>query len=330
MTINVDDEFLEAGANKLVTAHLPEIGGTYVARDTGSGSPVPTVIGSNAGHAIVNGGQSVVTNSAALTSATDWEITGYYDRLSVANYPLFRIYGQMTAAGAGYMAYLNYYANEVQLYKPTTWAAVGSPVAVFPMTLPADTSKLALKRVGAFVKVLLNDVERINFDDTAAAPSNLGLPGWGWNASGSGEGRIYRFTAVSSDPVPTIGGGVTLDALIAAGTLSTSAADMSGGVTLADLLAAGTLGPLPGALVTAPFRSTVTGQLLPNQPIAWCAALRVSDGQQVAILTGQQTNGAAVLSVQHGLIVPGVRYLLVTCDDTGNAYGVECILAAAA
>lgn len=145
------------------------------------------------------------------------------------------------------------------------------------------------------------------------------------------SGDFYAVSiALAPVPVaPTLGGGVTQDDATAAGSLSTSASDLSGGPTLDALAAAGTLSNQPGRIVTGQFRSPLTGLLMPNQAITWCSALRASDGLQVAVLTGQQTSGGAVLTIDHGALLPGAGYLLVAYVGT-QVYGAEYYVAGAA
>lgn len=150
----------------------------------------------------------------------------------------------------------------------------------------------------------------------------------GGDSSGTFSTALSHLSVVNATPPSEIGGNVTQDGNSAAGALTSSASDLAGGPTLDALTPAGTLSNQPGRIVTGEFRSPLTGLLMPDQAIAWCSALRASDGQQVATLTGQQTSGGAVLTVDHGALLPGVGYLLVAYVGT-TVYGAEYYVAGA-
>jgi hypothetical protein len=134
--------------------------------------------------------------------------------------------------------------------------------------------------------------------------------------------------AAESHPVtrtvtPTLTGTITLDNMAPTGSMSTAPLQsLSGTILLDDMLASGTLGLQPGVITSEPFKNW-SGTLLTGLTIPKVAVIRISDMSTVLSLTNQTTNGAGVLSITSGSLSPGVRYLLVTCDAAGTAFGAE-------
>ncbi|MEY2689766.1 MAG: hypothetical protein RL375_3965, partial [Pseudomonadota bacterium] len=137
-------------------------------------------------------------------------------------------------------------------------------------------------------------------------------------------GEDFFYPPPSSD----LTGNVTLAAAIAAGTLGSSASDLGGNVTLDPAVAAGTLGVQPGTLTTAPFRNKFTGALMPLTTIPKVAIVRVTDMVTVLTLVDVATGADSRLVVSNFAVVPGVKYLLVSCNSDGSAYGAEVATAA--
>ncbi len=124
-------------------------------------------------------------------------------------------------------------------------------------------------------------------------------------------------------PASTLSGGVTLDNISPSGSFSDAGpSGLSGGITLNDIAPSGAFGLAPGVLTSAPFKNW-SGALLASTTIPKVAVVRITDMATVLTLTDQSTDGSGVLSISNVAIVPGVSYLLITCDAAGTAFGCE-------
>ena len=195
-TTILDDTFDEASLTE-ITAHTPNIGGSYTARNvSGSGSPTLR-IAAGAGYAYAHSGSTGITNSAALT-ATDWDCTAEVDRVSSGAFPSFRVGCQMTEAGAGYMALISHYGPWIRLFKTTNWTTAGTHVAEWSGGLPSGAETTLLQKRGSVIKVFMNGVERISYTDGSPLTAG-GLTLFGWDGSGTSDGRIHRITTTQED-----------------------------------------------------------------------------------------------------------------------------------
>lgn len=131
--------------------------------------------------------------------------------------------------------------------------------------------------------------------------------------------RAVWACAVAIAPVQlpgTLTGDVALNAVVAAGSLASSSSDLSGNVVLDAALPAGTLGVAPGVLTLGPVHHPITGVRADGATLPWVSVTRLSDGQQVAILTAQTVNGSGNLVLTHGSIMPGVAYAGLLYDGS--------------
>ena len=189
-TTHVDDLF-DSASEVLLAAHSPDIGGTWTPRVGGNDFRV----GASTGYAWAYAGYAAVSNSAALAS-TDWDITGYFDRVSSGAFPGFRVFAQMTTGGVGYMLVMGHYGEWIRLFKTTDWSTGGTHVAETALTTPSGTTTIQLQKRGAAIKCFVNGTERMSHTD--GSPLTAGtLTGFGFDGSGSSDGRILRFTATS-------------------------------------------------------------------------------------------------------------------------------------
>lgn len=129
--------------------------------------------------------------------------------------------------------------------------------------------------------------------------------------------------SIFDTPVNGITGGVTLDDVLPGGSFSNAGpSGLSGDIVLDDIAPGGSLGLAPGVLTSAPFKNW-SGALLASTTIPKVAVVRITDMVTVLTLTDQSTDGSGVLSISNVAIVPGVSYLLITCDAAGTAFGCE-------
>lgn len=156
------------------------------------------------------------------------------------------------------------------------------------------------------------------FDNAGAATTTLSAtltsptPIWivaGWDLTGT-------------VPAATLGGNTTLDDVAPAGSLASSASNMTGGVILDAVAPDGIFGQAPGTITSSPFKNW-SGTTLASTTIPKVAVVRVSDMVTVLNLTNQSTDGTGVLTITNVALVGGSKYLLVTCDATGAAFGCE-------
>lgn len=208
-TTVVDDLFDEASLTQL-TAHTPNTGATWVV----SGPVEDFRVGAGAGYAYAYAGFSRVRNTAALT-VTDWDVFGYFDRVSSGAFPSFRIFGQATTGGECYELIMSHYGDWVRLFKATAWGTSGTHVAEWTGSLPATTTDMQLQKRGNVIKAFVNGVERISYTDGAPLTGGT-LTGFGFDGAGVSEGRILRFLATderaggdTTPPVITGPGGAT-------------------------------------------------------------------------------------------------------------------------
>lgn len=115
-------------------------------------------------------------------------------------------------------------------------------------------------------------------------------------------------------------GSVTLDDIVASGSLSSIPSSLTGGITLDDIIAAGSLGQAPGVLVTTAFKNW-SGAVLASAVIPKVAVLRVSDMSLVYSATNVSTDASGIMTITNIALVAGTQYLLVTCNAGGTAFG---------
>lgn len=134
------------------------------------------------------------------------------------------------------------------------------------------------------------------------------------------------YAAVVLKPAATGGalaGSVALDAVAPGGGLADAGPTaLTGGVTLDAVLPGGTLGLQPGVLTLGPVHHPLTGVRADGATLPWVSVNRLSDGQQVAILTAQTVNGSGNLVLTSGSITPGVAYAALLYDGTVVGCGV--------
>ena len=111
-----------------------------------------------------------------------------------------------------------------------------------------------------------------------------------------------------------------------AGILAT-ASELSGSASLGDISASGGMSSTTGTITTNPFRDN-DSVLLASTTIDKVVIVRASDMSIVLSLTAQVTNGAGVLVIDNIAIIPGVTYLVVSCNTAATAWGCEAYTAA--
>lgn len=146
--------------------------------------------------------------------------------------------------------------------------------------------------------------------------------GYSWSAGTPQNHHVV----VPLNPAPeaaALGGNVDVSAAVAAGTIATSPSDLGGNVTADAAVAAGSMGSQPGTVTTDPLRDKFTGALLAGATVPKIAFVRVSDMAAVLTVVDALTNGAGRLVTSNAALVAGVKYLVVTCNSDGSAYGAE-------
>ena len=138
------------------------------------------------------------------------------------------------------------------------------------------------------------------------------------NSSISGDFLVFAISLAPVAAAPTVTGNVTLDPVVAAGTMGSSASDLSGGVTLDATVAAGTLGQQPGTCVI-PALKNWNGSLATSEVVAWVTFCRLSDAVQVHIAANQAAHAVtANLTVTHAALLPGVWYMAIGFNADGS------------
>jgi len=115
-----------------------------------------------------------------------------------------------------------------------------------------------------------------------------------------------------------VSGGVTIDNVVAAGSLGSSDSDLSGGVTLDAVLAAGILGQQPGICVV-PALKNWNGSLATSELVPWVTFCRLTDAVQVLILANQTTHAStADLSFTNAALLVGTWYMVIGWNADGS------------
>lgn len=114
----------------------------------------------------------------------------------------------------------------------------------------------------------------------------------------------------------TLSGSVTLDDLVAGGTLSVTPSSLTGSIALDDLVASGALGQAPGTITVPGLRNAATA-LVSNSNIANVLVIRISDRAILASLANQATNGSGDLVLSGVAFAPGTPVMVLGFDATG-------------
>lgn len=116
-------------------------------------------------------------------------------------------------------------------------------------------------------------------------------------------------TGASNPPVggASFGAGATLAAIVAAGSLTTTASGFTSAATLGAVVAAGSLGATAGTITSEPLR-TNNGTLLASVALSYVAVYNQATGALVVRKTGVSTNGSGVFSFSDPAIAAGTTY----------------------
>ncbi len=140
----------------------------------------------------------------------------------------------------------------------------------------------------------------------------------GGDSSGTLSTTLAHVSLVSTATPSDLAGNVTLDAVVAAGSMGSSASDLTGGVTLDAVVAAGSLGLQPGTCIV-PALKNWAGSLQTGVTVRWVTFARLADGVQVLIVADQVTHGTtANLSVTNAALVPGTWYMACGWNADGS------------
>lgn len=131
---------------------------------------------------------------------------------------------------------------------------------------------------------------------------------------------IANAVVVKAASGPVLSGGITLDALVAAGTLDSTPSSLTGAITLDAVAAAGSLGLAPGIITSSVFKNW-SGAVLASVTIPKVAVIKVSDMSLVYSTTNVSTDASGIMTITNVALVSGVQYLLVTCNTDGTAFG---------
>lgn len=141
-------------------------------------------------------------------------------------------------------------------------------------------------------------------------------------ASDSNGSSATNEATLTVSPVSNLTGNVTLDPVLAAGSMGSSSSDLSGSVTLADVTPAGTLGLQPGVITITDLRNENNG---PQHGITipWLTVQRVADGVQVLALANQVSDGSTGnLQISHAALVTGTWYVVTGWDTDRTKAGI--------
>ena len=120
-------------------------------------------------------------------------------------------------------------------------------------------------------------------------------------------------------PSSELSGGVTLDQVVAAGSLGSSASDLSGGVTLDAVVAAGTLGGQQPGMCVVPGLRNWNGSLATSEVVPWVTFCRLADAVQVLIMANVAAHAStADISVTDAALIPGTWYMAIGFSADGS------------
>lgn len=129
------------------------------------------------------------------------------------------------------------------------------------------------------------------------------------------NGRVLTKTNTSQGATHPIGtggafsAGATLAAVVASGSLTTTASGVTSAATLGAVVAAGSLGATAGTITSEPLR-TNNGTLLASVALDYVDVYLEASGVFVGRFTGLSTNGSGVFTVTSSLLTPGTAYKL--------------------
>lgn len=140
-------------------------------------------------------------------------------------------------------------------------------------------------------------------------------------------------TAASGSLAPNasnVTGSVTLDDTVASGSLQIAGvSNIAGTVTLDDVAGSGGMGSAGSAtIVSQPFKSTVTAQLMPNTTLAHAVVLRVSDRYPAVSIPSPVTGSDSRLTINSAGLTAGVDYMLAVWNVDGSLAGIQKVTAA--
>lgn len=147
-----------------------------------------------------------------------------------------------------------------------------------------------------------------------------------WNLPSSPTWWAQGFPINGTVQSDLSGNGV-ISSFDASGSLISVSSSLLGDAVLGSFDASGVLQTQPGTITSPIFRNW-SGTALPNTTIPKVMVVRISDMVTVLNLTNQVTDGGGVLTIASALLLPGVPYLLITCNADGTATGCEPVTAA--
>lgn len=252
-------------------------------------------------------------------------------RLAVSTYkPSMGVCARMSSsANTMYWTFHVDSANETRLYKTVSGAQ--TLLGSYSNTLTTNSAQRhTLDCNNTTIAVKINGTTRISVTDSAISAAGFaGLIGFTMREpSVQDTGSIDAWAATDAAVVSDLSGTPVLDEALAAGAMGSSSSDLSGTPTLDPALAGGTLGVQPGVITTTAFLNKFTGAPLPLTTIPKVCVLRVSDMGTVLTLANVTSDSSARLVITDAMLSPGVKYLVITCNSDGSAYGAEVFTAA--
>lgn len=208
--------------------------------------------------------------------------------------------------------------------------AVYAPAIVLDETAPTQTGSMT---VGTVTSNSIQVSWPAGADNVAVTSYETSLDGSTW--TDRGNVLTYTFTSLtaSTSYTPRVrakdaAGNVSTPALQV--TQSTSApppTEISGAISVEDFDASGTVSRAPGTITTPAFKNN-TGTLLIGVTIPKIALLLSGDLSAVVHLASSVVLNSSAIAVLTSIdIIPGQKYLVVSCNTDGTAFGADVVTA---
>jgi hypothetical protein len=308
MAIFWRDTFTEGGSNVSITAHSPDVGGTYSFLSIDAGTTA-TVNATTDRLIIPNADFTSVTNSSTPGSA-DYTITATGQKTDANG--LMRLWARVSGSN-GYCAE-GRFSGEVRIYRVDggAFTQIASSTGSFGGFTDYN---LSFSVIGSALSFTYHDVTVNATDATYTAAGRAGV-----------GGRAADITVVQADDSVTtsnLAGTITLDAIEPFGGIISLPAALSGTIVLDDVLASGSAGLVPGSVRTLPFSRRTGSRPLGLSGVALAV---LSDDPNLARLSGATSltqAGDGTFTFSNGALpAVGTNVVVVTREPDGRL-GIE-------
>lgn len=268
--------------------------------------------------------------AAYAPSSADYDVFADIAKLTGTNLCEMSVVGRLDATASTYYMGGYKHGTGYRLFK----LVASSPTQLGPTvahTLTSTPEQIKLRMSGNQISLLVDDVVTIGpvTDSSITAAGTAGIYLFNMRETGVADaGSLDNFDIANAASPSDVSGNITLDPVIAAGSMASSSSDLSGSVTLDPIMASGSLGLAPGT-VSIPGLGNWGGSHSLAVTIPVVTFCRLVDGQQVLTLTNQVTHvSTGDLGVTNAALVPGNWYMAIGWNADGSLSFRRPVLAA--